>query len=71
VQFGLRNVFNGFLNPSERLFFAQDFEQMIQARAVGIAGGGEARQVDEHAGFHAGVNAPVFTRRNPGASGSP
>jgi len=59
------------LNPRQCFFFAKNFEQMIQARAVGIAGGGEARRVDEHAGFHAGVNAPVFIRRNPGASGSP
>ena len=44
---------------------------MIQARAVGIAGDGEVRRVDERAGFHAGVNVPAFIWRNPGASGSP
>ena len=44
---------------------------MIQARAVGIAGDSEGRRVDEHAGFHAGVNVPAFIRRNLGASGSP
>jgi hypothetical protein len=43
---------------------------MIQARAVGIAGDGEARRVDERAGFHA-FYAATFARRNPGASGSP
>jgi len=40
-------------NPLQHAIFAQNFEQMIQARAVGIAGDGEARGVDEHADFHA------------------
>ena len=57
-------------NPRQRFFFAQNFEQMIQARAIGIVGDGEARRVDEHAGFHI-FYAATFARRNPGASGSP
>ena len=59
-----------FFNPLPPAFFAQHFEQMIQARAVGIAGDGEARRVDERAGFHA-YYAATFARRKPGASGSP
>ena len=35
---------------------------MIQARAVGIAGDGEARRVDEHAGFHAELFGGFFQR---------
>ena len=40
-------------NPRQRLLFSDHFQQMIQARAVGMAGDGEARRVDEHANFHA------------------
>ena len=35
------------LNPRQRFFFAQNFEQMIQARAVGIAGDGEAKAAND------------------------
>ena len=46
-------------------------KQVVEARAAGIAGGGEAGRVDEHAGFYAEASAPDFARRKPGASGSP
>ena len=39
-------------NPPNHLFLPQHFQQMIQARAVGIAGGGKPRRVNEHAHFH-------------------
>ena len=61
----LTNSANGgkrLLNPLHNLVFAQYFEQMIQARAVGIAGDGEARRVDEHAGFHAELLGGFFQR---------
>jgi hypothetical protein len=41
------------LNPHQHLFFPKHLQQMIEARTVGIAGGGEARRMDEHAHFHA------------------
>jgi len=41
------------LNPRQRLFFPNHFKQVIQARAGGVAGAGEADGMDEHAGFYA------------------
>ena len=51
-----------FLNPRHHTFFAQNFEQMIQARTVGVAGDGEARRVDERSHFYAEFGRSGFER---------
>jgi hypothetical protein len=40
-------------NPLHHLVFAQNFEEVVEARAGRVAGAGEADGMDEHAGFHA------------------
>ena len=56
-------------NPRHDAFFAEDLEQVVEAGAGGFAGHGQAAGM--LVGFHAGVNAPAFIRRKPGASGWP
>ena len=50
------------LNPRQRLLFPDHFQQMIQARAGGVAGAGEADGMHEHAGFHAEFAGDGFQR---------
>jgi hypothetical protein len=57
------------LNPRHDAFFAEDLEQVVEDRAGGFAGHGQAAGM--LGSLHAGVNALAFFRRKPGASGRP